>query len=1153
MEPKDEHPKTFRFDDPRQQRIYRRLLLVGPGPASFYRDACQLIAGKLLLDSTTHLVAHLVREIEGALRDVLEPLADRAARLGEKDFSKPKDETHSAEIRAVLKALEIPETEPVAQAWLQLTGKENTYGLAARAHRDALARPRPLDEEFRQFWTSMEGILDIILERFESRYLESHHLLDELLSRTSPTREDAKRLRLHVPNNLVAFGYFFDRITSPAWLEPLRAEGFFKHPPEPDPDHAKGTVGFPQWPESRYLARMASLAPEATLKIILEMPDTENVRVHEDLADAALAMPAELAAKLVPKAKTWIESPYQMVLPEKLGALVTYLARGGQMEVALELARVLLAVLPDPRVEEETGPEQAQRLLPLPRARFDLYEYEQILKTNVPDLVATSGDRGLTLLCDLLDEAICLSHRRTEKEEPEESEDFSYIWRRAIEDHPQNQPHGPRELLVSAVRDAAEQLARGDPSMVSALVHILENRPRPWRVLQRIALHLLRIFPQAASELISQHLTDRTLFDTLGLRYEYTRLLKDQFGRLSPEDQTRILSWIEEGPDLEDVKLAQERLTGRALTEDDAILYAKRWRRDWFARFGSALPAEWRNRYEELLAELGPIDHPDFPSYITSWVGPTSPKSTGDLHSMSVEDTVAFLKTWQPSSDRLSPSPEGLGRILAAEVASSPQRFAAAISQFRGLDPTYVRYLISGLRDAVKQSVPFPWPQVLDICHWVIEQPREIPGRESEYADLDPGWVWTRKAIADLLASGFEPGPAEIPFKLRTSAWETLKVVAEDPDPTPEDDARFETSSRDPATVSINTTRGEAMHAVVRYALWIRRHLEQAVDGKERITRGFDEMPEVREVLDRHLDPRHDPSRAIRSVYGQWFPQLVLLDPQWVTQNVPKIFPADEGLAKLRDAAWEAYVVFCYPYDPVYDVLREEYGRAIDRLGSFPKDKHHLADPEHQLSEHLMILYWHGKLILNDEGGMLAQFYAKAPDSLRAHALAFVGRNLHNAKGSIAPEILDRLRTLWTARLDSARATTSPASDTSELTAFGWWFAAEKFDDAWAMAQLREALRLSGWAEPDHMVVKRLAVLASSMPALVVDCLGLIVEGDKRGWGIMGWRQPARTILATALRSTDETAKKSAVVLINRLGGHGYLDFQSLLNTEGSQ
>ena len=51
------------------------------------------------------------------------------------------------------------------------------------------------------------------------------------------------------------YQYFFDRLNSPAWLEPLRDQHLFQQPPDPVRDGQY--VRFPFWPESRYLVRMA--------------------------------------------------------------------------------------------------------------------------------------------------------------------------------------------------------------------------------------------------------------------------------------------------------------------------------------------------------------------------------------------------------------------------------------------------------------------------------------------------------------------------------------------------------------------------------------------------------------------------------------------------------------------------------------------------------------------------------------------------------------------------------------------------------------------------------------------------------------------------------------------------------------------------------
>ncbi|MBZ5697620.1 MAG: hypothetical protein LAN18_03640 [Acidobacteriia bacterium] len=139
----------FQFEEPRQERIFRRLKLVGDGPAEFYRDACRLMSQESDFASTTHLVAHLLREIESGLRQILETVADQSLRL--KKGAK-NEEKHTDKIRAVLKGLEIAEIDPVAEVWLRLPGRDNNYGLAARAHRDDLSAPRTLDGEFKEFW-----------------------------------------------------------------------------------------------------------------------------------------------------------------------------------------------------------------------------------------------------------------------------------------------------------------------------------------------------------------------------------------------------------------------------------------------------------------------------------------------------------------------------------------------------------------------------------------------------------------------------------------------------------------------------------------------------------------------------------------------------------------------------------------------------------------------------------------------------------------------------------------------------------------------------------------------------------------------------------------------------------------------------------------
>src|SRR5262249_40248120 len=116
-----------------------------------------------------------------------------------------------------------------------------------------------------------------------------------------------------------------------------------------------------------------------------------------------------------------------------------------------------------------------------------------------------------------------------------------------------------------------------------------------------------------------------------------------------------------------------------------------------------------------------------------------------------------------------------------------------------------------------------------------------------------------------------------------------------------------------------------------------------------------------------------------------------------------------------------------------------------------------------------------------------------------------------------------------------------------EIAKFGWWFASGKFDDAWAIQQLEEALTLAKKADPNHMIAERLAEVAERMPRGAVRCLAALAETDHEGWTIAGWEAEARRVLTIVMQSDDLVAHETAKALIHRLGARGHLGFRDLL------
>lgn len=942
----------------------------------------------------------------------------------------------------------------------------------------------------------------------------------------------AKALR-EIEKGYAQYQYFFDKLTSPAWLVPLHEHGFFRDPPAPVRDGQY--ISFPPWPESRYLVRMARIpeAQEAVLRIAQAIPATENSRVHDDLADIALALPPPQSAKLAPKLCGVIPNSVKLLLAEKVRDLIVHLADGGEGKAALQLAAAALDLRPDPRFAEPADEESL--LSPKPQSHFPNWYYNRIVDEAVPALVNCSGIEAVRLVCKLLDNAI----RYPRKREEDWEKDYLNIRHPAIE-HGKVHDDIPSVLLCAA-RDAAEQLVAAKPDQFPSVIAVFAEHK--WVTFRRLELHLARIFLDQGLVVAERFFQDPGKIDDPSLRHEAVLLLKAAFLRLAPETQQRVLSWIDAGPSEESMRSWLE-FVGEQVTDEKIRSLIDRRRLENFSILEGQLPQPYQRTYEDLKARLGTPAPPERVIQTQAvWVGPQSPRSTEDLAAMTVEDALHFLQTWVSGHEMFGPSPEGLGRAFTGAVSMWPAEYAAAAERMQGLDPTYIRGLFSGLTEALKHDKAWEWGPVLKLAKWVVDQGREIPGRTGGLMDADPDWGWTRTAVIDLLSAGFEK-PDRLPLEHRALVWDVLQPLTEDPNPGLEDE---EGEKFDPSFLSINSTRGRALDAVIDYAWWLRRLTDAArkADGQPPIT--FDSMPEVRAVLEARLDVAREPTLTIRSVYGRHLTSLARLDWDWLRANVSRILPEGAGDPERFTAAWESFVCFNLPNTTLLPVLMPAYRRAVSQIGQPGGMLHHPELPEDRLAEHLMVYYWLGSLEFGSADGLLDAFYATAPDKLRGHAMWFVGTSASHWDEGAPPQIFDRLRNLVERRLEAARQAASSADFVRELANFGWWFASEKFDERWSLKTLLAVLRLTPKVEGERDVVKLLAARCARYPVECVTCLRLMIEGDGPGWLLVVVEKDAMELLRQALASNNSEAVRSARRLAEELIARGHFGFRTLL------
>jgi hypothetical protein len=900
------------------------------------------------------------------------------------------------------------------------------------------------------------------------------------------------------------YEYFFSKLTDPAWLKTLRETGFFKAPPGAERDGE--WIRFPIWPESQYLTRVAAQASDEVAAIIKGIPDTDNPRVHQDILQIAAELPGTTAAQIAREESKWLRS-YDgnlVSLPSAVPSLLVNLAENEEIETALELAGIFLAV---------TGKNEPLGGRRPTAGRLEEYEYTQLIKNTWPDLVKVDPKRALSFLRDRLRDAT----RSAE-------DSVTTFWRSAIEDHAQNTGYGILDALVDALRDFSLTVIeeQGDWELVLSL---LDDESDP--IFRRIALFLIR--EKGSTDQVAEALGSHELAYDVSFWHEYGELLRARFGELDEEQKVTVLATLARGPELE-MKPWQEE---RGDTDEDLrrLERISQFRR--YTLIADQLSGEEEQRYETLRGEFGKAEHPTFLSYMSSWSGPTSPYTDAELRDLEPAELVERLREWVPSGEPNNPSPEGLGRITETVIAEKPAEYAAIAERFVGLDATYVRFYLSGLTEAVKAGRLFDWKPVVDLSAWVMEQTGER--ERTVHITRDPHWGWARKQVASLLSQGFGESDAEAPPALRGAIWTLIVQLAEDTDPTSEQEQRDDGTAMEPAMLAINSTRGEAIHAAIRYVLWVERAAGDMEKPLEELA------PEAKELLEQHMDPSIDPSLAIHSIYGQWFPQFVRLDKQWAEAIAPQVFPIDPEQDAYFAAAWSSYIRFNRPYTDVFDVISSAYFHATEKLGKEAEPTPGRDGPNERLGDHLIALRMLDATT-DDAGELLEIFWPLASSQLRKQLINRAGWGLKD-NPNLKESFCSRITTLWEWIFEKTYE-----QDPGALAGFGAWLEARALDGAWLLTQALAVLELGIHLEPNFAVYGALARFAPDHPQLVVEVLRGMVTTDTEGWSLLGETEETHKALEHILTHADPETRKKAEGLVHLLGARGMTEFRDLVS-----
>jgi len=984
--------------------------------------------------------------------------------------------------------------ELIFKKWSQLEGFFN--GLLH--HRETT-----LEGELEEAVADLE---DFLVQRICPTPFADQNILESYSTRdpSSLTTGEVDRLLSLLGSLDVNYRFFFANLHAPSWISFLEGKGFFT---EAVPlEEYEGRMLASDWPELRYLERVASQAPEDAARVALRISRNrpENPRVHDALlgiAQALFAVDPKRANKLLNEELQWVKEQTYLyyLLPEKLLEASIAAARSKCSGTAIRVTSALLAL--------EISETAKKQLSKDNWTRMNQWDFRKILRKLVEDLLPRlykpSQLEFFAALFGLFDLLVKYEFGAGNKDVVDY--DFQ-MWRPAIEDHPQNDSNALSSWEIEAIRDAAEHLLANHGRVV---LTALEGRGSD--TLKRIALLLRQLHPDLDPEGTVVLMTNPDALRNVCLRHELFQLLKHRFGTIDKSAQNSYFKFV-----------------GKLADPHKKQLYL------WPIQ--EYLPPHWAEAYAQLEKQLGPPDHPDLPVYNEPvWIGPTSPYSTDDMLKMSPEQLVEALNAWRFTGEWRSPEPEGLARELAKLAAKDASRLSDKAKAFEILtQPTYVRGIAKGFGHAVKAQQAISWKPVLHFCKWVVNQPRGEGPEDGRLESFDNTWGPARKQIAWLLDDGTKKSPSEIPLKLRENVWSILAELVTDVNPTEEDEnARAEYS--DPSTIAINTVRGVALGAVLSYVLWVVRHSK--VENRSWESFG---LGEVREVLDDRL--ASDSSAAVRSVFGKWFSALFQLDEVWTNANVNRIFPQTSGSERIWHAAWNAYLMFSSPiYLESFDLLRTSYEKALAELGLERPEKKRIGNPDERLGGHLILLYRNGVLEKTDP--LLLGYFARAEAELRYSVMIDAVRQVQKIPEEGRGAVVERLRGLWEWRCDAAIDKND--LEYHELSAFSWWFLKDDFSPEWRLEQLLTTQLHGIKLELDGRVLEKLVNLTSSFPSQALGCLDAIVRNPaNQNWGI--YADHVKEILRIVLNTAKEDLRSKAVNLANYIGSLGFYSFRDL-------
>lgn len=1074
-------PSADIFMNFQENEIFEKLIDIDPLLGKIYFSGLTILRNKITTDFVS-LSAHEFREIVVHLCNKGKDLVD----------SKEEIELKNKKVIVNARKLErfqdprggvLGVEETIYDIFYRKFYSEGFTPISHHTKTITLINYQKLVSEFEQF------LLSYIL----SSQPEIYSKIDNIL-RKDPSKVKTEELINLITLNLESYQYFYKNVSS-EWLPYLIENNFLV---------STSPVG-------NYLVRIAAEKPAEIMDFILSYEEKAGSQsIKNELVQAVIKMPSENSVEFVEKIikeKWLIKDEGLSLLQYYINDLLKYLIESKKFKEAEKLTNTFLEIY----ANENKGRKSYS-------AKIEDYQYHEAL-----EYIKLVPAENLEPFIFILIKKLCKISRI---ESDNDSSDFSQIWLPSIEDHEQNlNSENIGVSITRTIRDLlknyTDYLTVNDPNKIKdKILSLLDSQ---YLVIKRIKLYLFRLYPDHFIQEIEFSLLN--LFNEEDLWHEYFLLAKDTFHLVSKKTQTTLIEMIEKGPE----------------KETDAK-YIQYWKARRIKMVEKYLNEDKKVEHKDLLAIQ--FENPDFMSFHYSWSGPETPFSEEILASMEIEKLIETIISWAPSSTNafdFSPSRDGLGRTLSLIVEKNPEVFIDNLGRFENdaIFPIYYRHIFYGFRNVLNKESDLDWTPTIPFLSKMIEKIKEN-SKKYEEDESDNDWHSVAMSLASFINALLKKENSLNLSTCKLDIWEIIKTLCEYPDPTPEHESKYGGDNMDPYTMSINSVRGEAFHALFSYMIWCNRisRKKETADKIELF------IPiEAKEILEKHLVIENDPSVSIRSVYGKYLPWIISYDREWATKIIPDILPKENR--DLRYAAWETYLS-----NPVFleafSIMEPYYMLAINELSVQAPKRRYWINVIENLAGHVFLAYVYGMDNLGKP--LYKEYLEKATADQRGEAISFFGRSIIMRDKPINKKTkepnLSKIKKIWIERLKTSKSS-------GELKEFGWWAKENFFNNEWMLSQLLKTVKITkGEIEGDHWVIKTLNKLSIEYPLLCIEILDLIIRNkDNRRHTPAVYRKEIEAIISNVFKSENQQAKKICNKSIDYLTKMGFENLRHIASS----